>query len=884
MKKLLFKILKIVAVAALIGGAGFATLASADVTNSFWAKQANGQLYTNSGNGLGNAIINVAGCNGCGGGGSGPFSGITGNPWEVAYFDAAGNGTGDAGFIRDLSTGWTYYQGTGVLDGSSLTQFQGDDNTFVFGVEVPFEGNLSVTTKGDFESSSLNAHIDVSAFDAQPPGTYWAEQSALMFQDTNTGDTASVFTLRLPAVFGDTLASGYNLQVASGLEGDSRLMSDGTQIEWSTRIRDSGSVDNELLFSDTSPLEWKWGGDTIWKMPTTQGAPGDVLVLQPDGETLAYEAPASVSPAGSDTWIQFNEMGAFGARSDLKYDYNTREFNVGTSGTFFYVDLANDIIQASTPGGSFRAGGLFGAGQGTELGVYDSIRVFSNNGYLPQPYDDININRSGVSGLDDISISVNSYNGIVSNNVTVTIDSNNSRWLSYINSTGGDVTVGDTIQDNASGETATVIFVDPTTNNRLGQKYLATDAGSGAFTGTEFTVIAGVNVGATGEYQIKYEDTDTALFFESAPALSTPYYPLATSYGISTSFSSQSIGWGTLTGHTIGDVWIVQYVVAVTSGVYADYLGGDFQFGFISGSPGHNNPKGIDIKLESGGTNSFIRMGTISGGGTVLGIGTESGLNDELVVYDSTDNSQWFRISPFDQDIEFGDISGSSNGFTAFLSDASTIFRTGDTRAQLSFEGGSTRYFAIAGQSTGPNTQYDLAAFDIGARTIELGDVGNVFSGPNMIIDIPNNDITWFANGQNYSVTDIPVTVKVTVTSAELLAIGTTPKVIVPAPGAGKFIQPLSMMYFYEDIGASYSGTAPTGLTWDSNSAAFPFVVPAFLFTTTTDNYGYATPTSGFYNTTFENQALIFTTDDNSDPVGGDGEITLYVTYKIVSF
>ena len=100
MKKSFIKILKVFAFAALIGGAGFATLASADVTSSFWAKQANGQLYTNSGNGLGNAIINVAGCNGCGGGG-GPVTGLTGTPDQVVYIDNAGNGTGDALFTRD---------------------------------------------------------------------------------------------------------------------------------------------------------------------------------------------------------------------------------------------------------------------------------------------------------------------------------------------------------------------------------------------------------------------------------------------------------------------------------------------------------------------------------------------------------------------------------------------------------------------------------------------------------------------------------------------------------------------------------------------------------------------------------------------------------------
>lgn len=47
-----------------------ARTAVADTTVSFWVKASNGQLYTNTGNGLGNARINVAGCTGCGGVGS----------------------------------------------------------------------------------------------------------------------------------------------------------------------------------------------------------------------------------------------------------------------------------------------------------------------------------------------------------------------------------------------------------------------------------------------------------------------------------------------------------------------------------------------------------------------------------------------------------------------------------------------------------------------------------------------------------------------------------------------------------------------------------------------------------------------------------------------
>lgn len=70
MKKNLFKIIALLAIGISLTFLSV-TAVRADVTANFWTKAANGQLYTNSGNGLGNAVINVAGCNGCGGGGGG---------------------------------------------------------------------------------------------------------------------------------------------------------------------------------------------------------------------------------------------------------------------------------------------------------------------------------------------------------------------------------------------------------------------------------------------------------------------------------------------------------------------------------------------------------------------------------------------------------------------------------------------------------------------------------------------------------------------------------------------------------------------------------------------------------------------------------------------
>lgn len=64
--------------------------AGAETVNNFWIKGSNGQLYTNSGNGQGNAVINVAGCNGCGGGGGGGVTSV-GLALPTAVFNISGS-------------------------------------------------------------------------------------------------------------------------------------------------------------------------------------------------------------------------------------------------------------------------------------------------------------------------------------------------------------------------------------------------------------------------------------------------------------------------------------------------------------------------------------------------------------------------------------------------------------------------------------------------------------------------------------------------------------------------------------------------------------------------------------------------------------------------
>ena len=311
--------------------------------------------------------------------------------WQVLYPDAAGDLSQDAGFIRDLSTGITSFSGTGTLDGSTLSQFQGDSTIIFLGAPLPFEGNYSSTTNGDFTSSSINAHLDVSSFASQPPGTFFAEQSAITISDSNTGDSASAYTLKLPGVFGGELSSGHNIELSSGLNGNANFSSTGTDMEWRVRITDNSTFDNRLLFSDLAPLEWQWAGDTIWKMPTVQGTAGDTMVLDTDGETLIWGAGGAPTLGLSEIGFGDATTGALTSSNNFAYREESTlgnetanivitnplggsilmgSFGISSTDVILSRGVRDFIIQKETAGGSTVGRDIIlqgGPGDGTDF-------------------------------------------------------------------------------------------------------------------------------------------------------------------------------------------------------------------------------------------------------------------------------------------------------------------------------------------------------------------------------------------------------------------------------------------------------------------------------------------------------------------------------------
>ncbi len=119
------------------------------------------------------------------------------------------------------------------------------------------------------------------------------------------------------------------------------------------------------------------------------------------------------------------------------------------------------------------------------------------------------------------------------------------------------------------------------------------------------------------------------------------------------------------------------------------------------------------------------------------------------------------------------------------------------------------------------------------------------------------------------------------VTSAELLGLAGTPKVLVPAPGAGKLIVIDMLSYFYDFNTTPYSVTGSPGLYFAGNVATSGryIAVGSAVWTATSDYRAVSIDT--FFNELRVDDALVLGTTGTL--TGGDSVFYYYLSYKILN-
>jgi len=122
---------------------------------------------------------------------------------------------------------------------------------------------------------------------------------------------------------------------------------------------------------------------------------------------------------------------------------------------------------------------------------------------------------------------------------------------------------------------------------------------------------------------------------------------------------------------------------------------------------------------------------------------------------------------------------------------------------------------------------------------------------------------------------------KVTVSSAQLLTLGTVPVTLISAPGANKYIliHSISASYNYNSVAYDFSNLESPTFFWGANGAGFSidytimngsadFIVKIIDSSTTTLSL-------------YSNTALTFSTIVGTNPTQGDGDLDVVVYYSI---
>ena len=130
-------------------------------------------------------------------------------------------------------------------------------------------------------------------------------------------------------------------------------------------------------------------------------------------------------------------------------------------------------------------------------------------------------------------------------------------------------------------------------------------------------------------------------------------------------------------------------------------------------------------------------------------------------------------------------------------------------------------------------------------------------------------------------------TTKISLSSAEILALFTTPKQLVAAPGAGKMVNLHNIKFVYTFVSAAYAtnttlqvlygSTSASSIVSQSNIISGTNSLTAFIGATNAAVTICNTPVSSFTNTAL-NLTVV-----TGNPTGGDSTMDVYVTYSIIN-
>jgi hypothetical protein len=144
--------------------------------------------------------------------------------------------------------------------------------------------------------------------------------------------------------------------------------------------------------------------------------------------------------------------------------------------------------------------------------------------------------------------------------------------------------------------------------------------------------------------------------------------------------------------------------------------------------------------------------------------------------------------------------------------------------------------------------------------------------------NISEGDMRQFVQDTADSVGAGIFTTKVTISSAQILALNTTPITLVAAGGAGTVIEPITKFLFLDYNSAAYATN--TNLRLIINGSVLD--TAADVLTGAADTYRYLTAGLSSTTTNIVNQPLTIDVA-TGNPTAGNSPLYVYITYRIIT-
>lgn len=508
----------------------------------WWSKGANTQLYTNSGNGLGNAIINVAGCNGCAAGGGITPAEITLTNSHIIVGTAGGVGRDVA--LTLSGTGGTFsLANTGVLtmpnaDATTRGLLLGAD----FATFAAKENALTFSTGLTRTVNTITSNLSTGIAGGQSAIGGTAASENLTLSSTSNGTKGKLILGSASAYdeVNDRLGIGltspsYNIDVTNSTKtvgsvtfsgaGLNDMTTSGTYT--GTRNRaiivtlDAASAVKTIASAPTSGGTGYTAGDVI--TITTGGGNATITVNTVNGSgvitALNTAFPPDTRGSGYSTGAGQATSGGTGTGATVNITAVADTFSVSSNA--ISQSIGNVIIAASPTSLGFGVSITFAAAIGHTLnntwsfnetvnGLINSGNSFYNAGVFfgAQSVSSSNVYIGNVSGEGNLSGTLNTFMGVA--NGQLNTGSNNTflgaRAGRFSTTAGTSVMVGANAGVNTTTGNQNVFIGSAAgqTNTTGGQNTIVGGNGAGAITtGNANTIIGNSGAGlSTGSSQI----------------------------------------------------------------------------------------------------------------------------------------------------------------------------------------------------------------------------------------------------------------------------------------------------------------------------------------------------------------------------------------------